>query len=68
MPSALIVALTLAGLLAVLGAWGYYRSQQEKVGPASGELRSDLLLLGLLAMAGLTMGVFLSYVLLALRW
>jgi hypothetical protein len=68
MLGALILILTLAGVLAGLGAWSYYRIQQNKIGAASGELRSDLLLLGLLAMAALTMGMFLSYVLLGLRW
>lgn len=57
----------LVGLLLGLIAWGLWRASRHEGGGALMGTRDDLLL-GLLLLAGFAMGVFMTYVLLRIRF
>ena len=54
----------LVGLLFGLLAWGFLRMQSREVGEALIEVRGDVLT-GLLVLAAFALGVFLTYVVIA---
>ncbi len=62
-----LLLIILVGLLLGLVAWGFLRVRGRGDGDALMMLRDDVLL-GLLALAAFTLGVFLAYILLGLNW